>query len=78
MIYQFNDSAKVQQNLTTTYITVDEAAIEQFEKRVQVIINLLTVDANLTIDEPLFLTQQLKLAMKKDLANQRDALLRRI
>ena len=47
---------------------MDEAAIEQFEHRVQVKVNMLTIDSNLTIEEPLFLTQQLKLTMKKDLA----------
>ena len=56
MLYYQPGNQADDNKIPITYITVDEAAIEQFEHRLKVKINLLTIDSNFNINEPLFLT----------------------
>lgn len=66
--YQQSQNQADDVDIPLSCITVDEAAIEQFEHRLKVKINSLLIDSNFNIDEPLFLTWQLKVTMKKNLS----------
>jgi hypothetical protein len=61
-----------------TFISVEEVVIELFELRTQTRVKLLTEDENLSIAEPLFITQQLKIVMRAEMIKQRDHVLKMI
>ncbi len=61
-----------------TFISVEEVVIELFELRTQTRVKLLTEDENLSIAEPLFITQQLKIVMRAEMMKQRDHVLKMI
>lgn len=63
-----DEQTEQEEKLKMSYSSFADIAIENFQKRVEIKVKLLIEDLTLKIEEPLFFTQQLKLAMHSDLA----------